>query len=226
MLEASARRARPRRLEVQSVRGLIENRRRFFLVMAPVLLMTIAIPAGRSDAAEEKVSPATVSEGLKTIQRATEAVIAAGADKTKAEEAAKAITPVWELSDATIRANDNDAYVEFEDALDNISAAALAGDAKQADEAARIFKSTAASYVGKFPERTASAAATPAPAPARRADAARTGAAPAPAEAGDAALARTGSTTDALAALAGLALALGGFSIIGGAGRRPTPRVA
>jgi LPXTG-motif cell wall-anchored protein len=211
------------------MRGPVPNRRRLLLLMAPMVLTLIAIPAGRSDAAEEKVSSATVSEGLKTIQRASEAVVAAGEDRTKAQEAANAITPVWELIETTIKANDNDAYLDFEEALHNISSAALAGDPTQAGEAAGIFGTAAKSYVAKFPERVATAAAaTPTPAPARKGDAAGGSAAPAPApaQAGDAALARTGSTTNALAALAGLALALGGLAVMGGARRPASARVA
>ena len=204
------------------MRGPGPNRRHFLLLMAPVVFTLVTIPAGRSDAAEgDKVSPTTVSEGLKTIQRASEEIVAAGQDKAKAEEAARVVEPVWTLIEGTIKANDQEAYEAFEHALDDLSVAALAGDTTQAEEAAGALSSTTKAYAAKFPERAAAAAPAKSPAPGRSAAAAG---APAAAEAGDAALARTGSTTNALAALAGLSLALGGLAVMGGA-RRPISRV-
>ena len=212
------------------------RRRRSLLWLAPVVLAAIAVPASRSDAAEGKVSPTTVVEGLKTIQQGLEDAVAAGDDTAKAHEAVEAVEPVWALIEGTVKANDEVSYASFEQGIEDLEAAVKAGDARSAGGAVGGFASAATSYVAKFPATgTARAAAT---APARKANAApaadrSAAAAPkadataaAPAEAGDAALARTGSTSDALAALAGLALALGGLSIIGGAGRRRPSSIA
>jgi hypothetical protein len=223
-------------LEVLSVNGPGRvRRRRFFLWLAPVMLASIAVPAGRGEAAEQTVSPTTVAEGLKTIQHSGEEVAEyAGQDKVKAQKYAAEVEPVWGLIEDTIRSNDKDAYVAFEDAIEGLEAAATAGDAKKAEEASGALAKTAQAYLAKFPADAAAAKSVPAP-EAKQApvpDAApapgesRTGAAaPAPAavEAGDAALARTGSLSTALAALAGLAFALGGLAVIGGARRRPAP---
>ena len=111
------------------------HRRRFFLWLAPVVLASIALPAGRSDAAEQTVSENTVTEGLKTIERAAAEIAEyAGEDKAKAEAEVAAIRPVWELIEHTIQANDNDAYVALEEAIDELGAAANADDGKQADD--------------------------------------------------------------------------------------------
>jgi hypothetical protein len=237
-VQASATDALPRGLEVLSVNGLVQNRGRFFL-LAALVLASIAVPAGRSDAAEGKVSATTVAEGLKTIQKGLEEAVAAGDDTAKAHEAVEAVEPVWAMIEGTIEAADERSHASLGQGIEDVEAAIKSGDAKQAGGAVGNFTSAASFYVGKFPG-TAGAGASAA-APARKADAApaadrsaaaapKPDAAGAPAEAapavgaGDATLARTGSTSDALGALAGLALALGGLSIIGGAGRRrPSP---
>jgi LPXTG-motif cell wall-anchored protein len=194
------------------------QRRRFLLWLTPVVLASIAIPAGRSDAAEQTVSQNTVTEGLKTIERAASEIAEfAGEDQEKAQAELTAIQPVWSLIEHTLRANDSDAYAAIEKAIEGLEAATNADDANQADSALKALGEASKSYAAK----PASGASTPAPAPGGRSAAAAP--APAAAEAGDAALARTGSASDALAALAGLALALGGLSIIGGARRRPSP---
>jgi hypothetical protein len=210
-------------LEVLSVNGSSRvRRRRFFLWLAPVVLASIAIPAARSDAAEQKVSENTVTEGLKTIERAAAEIAEyAGEDKAKAQAEVTTIKPVWELIEHTIRANDNDAYVAFEKAIDGLEAAANADDGEQAEDALKALGEVSKSYSSK----SATGSSTAAPTPGQRSAAAAApvpDAAPAAAEAGDAALARTGSTSNALAALAGLAFALGGLAIMGGA-RRTAP---
>ncbi len=204
------------------------HRRRFFLWLAPVVLASIALPAGRSDAAEQTVSENTVTEGLKTIERAAAEIAEyAGEDKAKAEAEVAAIRPVWELIEHTIQANDNDAYVALEEAIDELGAAANADDGKQADTALEALGEASKGYTPK----PAAAASTPAPAAGGRTaaaagpvpDAAPAPAAPAAAEAGDAALARTGAMSNTLAALAGLTFILGGLAVMGGARRLAAP---
>lgn len=196
------------------------RRRRFFLLL-PLLLASIAIPAGRGDAADE-VSAAQVAEGLKTIQDiAGDVAKAAGTDKAKAEKISEAIEPVWSKIEDKVRDNDKDAYIAFEDSLESLEAAAKAGDARKAGGAADKVAAAVKAYVAKYPaDAPAPAPAEPSPPAARAADAAGPAAAPAAAEAGDATLARTGGGASALAALAGTAFGLGGLAVIGGARRR------
>lgn len=219
------------------------RRRRSLLWLAPVVLASIAVPAGRSDAAEGKVSPTTVVEGLKTIQQGLADAVAAGSDTAKAHEAVEAVEPVWALIEDTVKGNDERSYTSFEKGIEDLEAAIKAGDASTAGGAVSGFASAVTFYVAKFPATGAAPAPAPAPVsasasastPARTAAAAPAADRPAaaapkadasaaaPAGAGDATLARTGSASDALAALAGLALALGGLSVVGGARRRPSP---
>jgi hypothetical protein len=223
---------------VLSVNGLVQTRGRFFLLLAPLVLISIAVPAGRSDAAEGKVSATTVAEGLKTIQKGLEEAVAAGEDTAKATHAVEAVEPVWAMIEDTIKASDERSYASFEKGIEDVEAAIKAGDAKKAGGAVGGFASVANFYVAKFAAASGAQATGPAraadaaPAPANRSaaaapkpDAAAGAADSAAIEPGDPTLARTGSMSDGLAALAGLALALGGFSIIGGAGcrRRPAP---
>ena len=204
------------------------------MLLAPLVLILVGVPAGRSDAAEGKVSATTVAEGLKTIQKGLEEAVAAGDDTAKAHEAVEAVEPVWAMIEDTVNTADERSHATFEKGIEDVEAAIKEGDATKAGGAVGSFTSAASFYVTKFP--ATAGAETSAAAPARKANAAPAAdrsaaaapkpdaAAGAPVEPGDAALARTGSTSDALAALAGLALALGGLSIIGGAGRRrPSP---
>jgi hypothetical protein len=204
------------------------RRRRFSLLLAPLVLGAIAIPASRSDAAEAaKPTAAQVADGLKTVQHHAEEVVEyAGTDKAKAQKEWDEAHETWEGIEDTIRDNDKDAYVAFEDALEGLSAAAKAGDAKKAAEEAGALAKATTAYLAKYPAdapaakpAAAAAAAAPAPDPpasaaGRSADAATSAAAP------DATLARTGSGTSALTALAGAAFALGGLGVISGARRR------
>jgi hypothetical protein len=192
--------------------------------LAPMVAASIVIPAARSEAAEQTVAENTVTEGLKTIERAASEIAEyAGEDHERAQAELTAIQPVWSLIEHTLRANDSDAYAAIEKAIEGLESATNADDPEQADSALKALGEASKGYSAK----PAASASAPAPARERRAAAAAATAtpspSPAPAQAGDAALARTGSATDTLAALAGLALALGGLSIIGGAGRRTSP---
>jgi hypothetical protein len=236
-------------LEVFSVDGSGRVRcRRFLLWLAPVVLASIVLPAAASGAADDaKPSASKVAEGLKgVLHAAEEAAEYTGTDKAKAQKEWDEAHETWEGIEETIRGNDKNAYIEFEDALEALGAAAKAGDAKKAEAASAALAKASEAYLAKFPADAKAAPASeakPAPAPAPESKQAPTpdaapapaesrsaaaaaapapaaAAAPAAAEAGDAALARTGSMSGALAALAGIAFALGGLAVIGGARRR------
>ncbi|HEV8627177.1 MAG TPA: hypothetical protein VG034_22255 [Acidimicrobiia bacterium] len=212
------------------------------------MLASIVLPGARSDAAEANPDAAKVAEGLKGVLHAAEEVAEyAGNDKAKAQKEWDEAHETWEGIENTIRANDKNAYIEFEDGLEALATAAKAGDAKKAESASAALAKASQAYLAKFPADAKPAPApeakpapkpdaAPAPAPAESRSAAAAAsapaaaaapapaaaAAPAAAEAGDATLARTGSMSDALAVLAGLAFALGGLAVIGGA-RRTLP---
>jgi hypothetical protein len=173
------------------------RRRRLLVWLAPLVLAAVAVPAaaGRSDAAESTPTPAQVADGLKAVQHhADEAAEYAGSDKAKAQEHWNEAHEAWEGIEDAIRANDKDAYITFEDALESLSAAAKAGDAKKAETAVQALKKASEAYLAKFPadapapKPATGASGTPvpdaAPAPATSAAAGRAAdAAPAPAPA-------------------------------------------
>jgi len=188
------------------------GRRRFFLLLAPLLFASIAIPTTRSDAADDRgPSAAQVAEGLRTVQDIAADVAAAGSDGEKAQKIDGGIEAVWSKIEDVVRGNDKDAYISFEDNFETLAAAAKAGDAKKAGGAADAIAAAVKAYVAEHPADAPAAAAPADPAPAARSAAA----------AGDANLARTGPrAASALAALAGAAFALGGLALIAGARRR------
>jgi hypothetical protein len=221
--------------------GSGQIRRRFFLLLAPLVCASVALPAARTDAAEgAKVSATEVAEGLSTIQIIAGDVVSAGANKAKAAMIAEGIEPIWSRIEDTIKANDTSSYETLEKGIEGLEAAAAAGDAAKAGGSAGTIASAVKFYVAKFPgegkasatpaaagDRTAAAASTTAPAESTPAAAAESSTTPAPADspaAADAAaeggtLVRTGGTAT-LTALAGAAFGLGGLSVIGGARRR------
>ena len=211
--------------------GPMQNRRRFYLLLAPLVLGSIAIPAGRGEAAEgSNKTAAQVAEGLEGMQdHVKEVVEYAGADKAKAQKHWDEAHEAWEGIEDTIRDTHLDSYVAYEAALKSLGAAAQAGDAKKAAEEAAALANTTKNYLTVFAAAgsagTAAAAPGPAPAAAGPAPAAAATepaprAASAAESAPDGALARTGKGASALTALAGMAFGLGGLAVIGGTRRR------
>ena len=207
------------------------HRRLVLLFLASLLFAVVVVPAARSQRAEAaeagEASASQVAEGLKLIQDiAADAATAAERDKAKATQISDGIEDVWKKIEDTVRGNEKDAYITFEDAFESLGSAAKAGDAKKAAKASDDVAVAVKAYVAKHPAEAA--ASEPAPA-ARAAEAAadppaRTAAAAA--DAPDATLARTGpSSAGALTALAGLTFALGGLAVIAGARRRFSPTV-
>jgi hypothetical protein len=203
------------------------SRRRMFLVLAPLLLGSIVIPAGRSDAADSKPTAAQVADGLKSLQKhVDEAAEYAATDKAKAQNHWNEAHETWEGIEDAIGATHKDSYTAYEAALQALQAAVKEGDAKAAAGEAAAMANTTKNYLEVFSaaakpapassagERTAAADTAPAPAATAPAPAATASAAPA------GTLARTGSGASVLTALAGAAFGLGGLSVIGGSRRR------
>ena len=193
------------------------RRRHFFLFLALLVLAAIGAPAARGDAADAEPSAAQVAEGLKTIQDiAADTAAAAGKDKAKAEKIDEGIEAVWSKIEDMVRGNDKDVYITFEDSFESLASAAKAGDATKAAKAYEAIGVAVKAYVAKHPADAPAPAPSAVPAPGPRSAAA---------EAGDATLARTGGASSALAALAGVAFALGGLALMASA-RRPVAGTA
>lgn len=224
-------------------------RRRLPLLLAAVVVALVVIPAAGSGAAEGgNASAHDVAEGLKKIQSiAVDAAAYSGKDKAKSAQFADSIEGVWKPIEDTVRGNEKNSYIIFENAFESLGAAAKAGDATKAGRAANQVSTAVRGYLASHPDvpaatprASSAAAATPsgsaasapsasaAPAPSAGDAAAATGGtegAPAP-TAGAANLARTGPhAASGLTAGAGAAFALGGLALIVGARRRRTSQL-
>ncbi|MEY2451643.1 MAG: hypothetical protein QOD92_1217 [Acidimicrobiaceae bacterium] len=101
---------------------------------------------------ELRASAADVVTGLKQIDSTAKQIAStAGTDKTKAKELVGEIEPVWETIEGTVKANDPDSYIAFEDAFALLETAADDGDATKAQQAAGSVSSTVTAYLAKYP---------------------------------------------------------------------------
>lgn len=100
---------------------------------------------------DRRASAAEVSKGLRQIETTAAEVAAAGVDKARATRAAGRIEPVWETIEGTVKANDPDAYIAFEDAFALLENAADQGDAAKAQQGADSVSKTVAAYLAKYP---------------------------------------------------------------------------
>jgi hypothetical protein len=107
----------------------------------------------KSQAPEDVRAPdAQVSAGLKQIQDITaQAAQSAASDRSKAKDLTEQIEPVWEEIEGTVKANDADAYITFEDSFAALEKAVDSGDASKAQQAATTVATTATAYLQKYP---------------------------------------------------------------------------
>jgi len=99
-----------------------------------------------------RASDADVATGLAEI-KSTSAEIAATveADAERAGQLNDTIEPAWEPIEGTIKENDPDAYITFEDNFAVIGDAIDSGDAAQAQQAADAIATAADAYVEQYP---------------------------------------------------------------------------
>ena len=101
---------------------------------------------------ERRTSAAEVAAGLAKINATTAAIVTAAAvDMKKAESLAGDIEPDWLPIEGTIKENDPDTYIAFEDAFAVIEDAAVNGDDKKAATAAQDIATTSATYLAAYP---------------------------------------------------------------------------
>ena len=140
------------------------NRRSVWRAAAVLLALTmggVACGSGGSKPkdADSKQAPedlrapaAAVTTGLRTIEGlAAQIALAASADAKTASELAKGIEPAWQAIEGTVRANDKDLYIRFEDDFAALTKAAAAGDGPKAQQAAADVADAVKAYLAKFP---------------------------------------------------------------------------
>ena len=104
-------------------------------------------------APEEHQAPAAeVTAGLATINStAAQIALATGADAKAAKELNDSIEPAWEKIEGTVRSNDADLYIRFEDDFAALGKAVGAGDAAKAHSSSADIAEAVKAYQAKFP---------------------------------------------------------------------------
>ena len=77
--------------------------------------------------------------------------LTASADAKSAKQLNEGIEPEWQKVEGTIRANDKDLYIRFEDDFAALGKAAAAGDGPKAQQTAADLAEAIKSYLAKYP---------------------------------------------------------------------------
>lgn len=137
--------------------------------VGPVVAMTLAAALGLTACGsdKEKTEPAsssssttpedvraaaaTVAAGLATIKTTTADIATTlETDAADAKESVEKIEPAWEPIEGTIKVNDQNAYLTFEDNFAQIEGAVEKGDVAKAKAAADTIATTADTYLGTY----------------------------------------------------------------------------
>ena len=140
------------------------NRRSVWRVAAVMLALSTVGAAcgsggGSGGAKESKEAPeahqapaAQVAAGLHGISDLANRISdAAAADAKSAKTLDDGIEPAWNQIEGTVRTNDQDLYLRFEDAFAALSKAASAGDGAKARQTASDIADAVKAYLAKFP---------------------------------------------------------------------------
>src|SRR5581483_11220138 len=139
------------------------NRRSVWRMAAVLLALTTAVTAcgsgGGGNSKESKEAPeahqapaAQVTAGLGQIKDlAARVSAAAAADAKSAKALDEGIEPAWNQIEGTVRTNDSDLYLRFEDDFAALSKAASAGDGPKAEQTSADISDAVQSYLAKFP---------------------------------------------------------------------------
>ena len=99
-----------------------------------------------------KAPAAAVTKGLNEIKGfADEVAATAGTDKAAAQAASDKIEPVWMTIEGTVKSNDEEIYLTFEDSFTTLANAADSGDAASAKTAAADVTNAVQDYLAKYP---------------------------------------------------------------------------
>jgi len=144
-------------------KGVGVNRRSVWRTVAVGLALATAGACGSggskssdkqsAEAPESRRAPAAeVTVGLGKINSiAAQVGLAASADAKSAKELNAGIEPAWQAIEGTVRANDKDLYIRFEDDFAALGKAAAAGDGTKAQQSAAEIADAVKTYLAKFP---------------------------------------------------------------------------
>jgi hypothetical protein len=96
-------------------------------------------------------SPAAVAAGLRQIVTITAQVAAAGTAKVKASSLADQIEPIWQSIEGTIKANDQNSYLAFEDSFALVTTGAETGDTAKVAQGVAGVTTASADYLKRYP---------------------------------------------------------------------------
>lgn len=100
----------------------------------------------------QRTSAAAVATGLTTIQGITSEIASTtGTDNAKAGELAERIEAQWSPIEGTVKANDPDAYLAFEDVFAVLQDAVKKGDAASATKGSESATASVKAYLAKNP---------------------------------------------------------------------------
>jgi hypothetical protein len=139
----------------------VVNRRSWWRGVAVLLAVAIGGVACSSDKKEDNAAPAAedlrapaaqVAKGLGDIDALVKQISATvTADAKAAKEQAEGIEKLWEPIEGTIRENDKDAYIRFEDDFAAIDKAVGDADAAKTQSTAGDVSEAVKAYVAKYP---------------------------------------------------------------------------
>jgi hypothetical protein len=99
-----------------------------------------------------RADAAAVAAGLEAIKTTATAIgTAVAVDITQAKTLDTGIEPAWAKIEGTVKANDQDTYLTFEDNFAAISKAIEDGDAAKAKQAATKISAAADTYLSQYP---------------------------------------------------------------------------
>lgn len=104
-------------------------------------------------APEERIVPdSVVTAGLATLKgQAAEAESLIATDPVAAEKAAAAAQETWLGFEGTVKKNETDMYLRFEDALSDLNLGAQKGSVEQVKRGAADLRATAGDYLAAHP---------------------------------------------------------------------------
>jgi hypothetical protein len=100
---------------------------------------------------EQRASAAEVAAGLRQIDQITKDIAAkAGSDRVGAQKLDAGIEPVWQKIEGTVKANNQDTYLTFEDQFAVLKAASNDGDPTKATRASVAVSKAVSDYLASY----------------------------------------------------------------------------
>jgi hypothetical protein len=96
-------------------------------------------------------SPLAVKTGLLSIQKIAADIVATQGDATQGAKLDEGIEPIWATIEGTVKGNDQDAYIAFEDAFALLEDAARTGNAPKAQRGSTAVSTAVSAYLAKYP---------------------------------------------------------------------------